>query len=306
MLRPQCLSVLIGGEWRRGGWRCVRAFCPRSTQSAACGGALHTSALVSFPCKGRPTRVPLHEVCCTSARAENLQPAKQPKSGIAVRGRGVSMQAAGCLIVLPLLRPFPSALPSSQLPWEVSRGRAGPSLYHYPSITCHTPTLCWQQNFPSCPPSALTLTADFSPSWSLTPCLFFLLYDFHIFLLSICSPVSLPDWPFYLPLFTFLVVSCIFSHKLRKLWVLSLWDLLLRLQLICGSLERQRTPTAHPLLPLQTDSFHTKNSVEFWARGRLNVCQKCSANLGHTAMQYRCNVTMNILWFTTVYSSVAE
>lgn len=56
----------------------------------------------------------LHEVRRTSAQAEVLQPVKQPESGITVRGRGVSVQAAGYLIVLLLLHPFPSALPSSQ------------------------------------------------------------------------------------------------------------------------------------------------------------------------------------------------
>lgn len=138
-----------------------------------------------------------------------LQPVKQPESGIAVRGRGVSVQAAGYLIVLPLLCPFPSALPSSQLQWEVSRGRAGPSLYHYPSITCHPPTLCWQQNFPPSPfsPRSHRRLQPFVISHPLSFSSFMIFPSFYS---PSVPPVSLPDWPFYLSLFTFLGVSCIF------------------------------------------------------------------------------------------------
>lgn len=56
-------------------------------------------------------------------------------------GRGVSRQAAGYPIMLGvLLHPFPSTLPSSQIQPEASRGQAGSSLWHYPSITCHPPS----------------------------------------------------------------------------------------------------------------------------------------------------------------------
>lgn len=165
----------------------------------------------------------------------------QPESGIAVRGRGVSVQAAGYLIVLPLLRPFPSALPSSQLQWEVSRGRAGPSLYHYPSITCHPPTLCWQQNFPPSPfsPRSHRRLRPFVISHPLSFSSFMIFTSFY----SPSVPsVSLPDWPFYLSLFTFLVVSCIFFH-------ISLGNSgFCHSETFCWGcswlLERQRTPTA--------------------------------------------------------------
>lgn len=73
---------------------------------------------------------------------------------IVVGGRGVSVQAAGYPIMSGLpLHPFPSNLPSSQHQREVSRGQAGPSLYHYPSITCHPPSAD-NRTFP---PSLFTL-----------------------------------------------------------------------------------------------------------------------------------------------------
>lgn len=155
-----------------------------------------------FFCKGRSPRVSLHQGRRTSAQAKSSRNGRSQAVAVGARGREVSVQAAGYLIVLglPPLRPFPSALPSSRLQWEVSKGRAGPSLYHYPSITCHPPTLCWQQNFPPCPFS-LRSHHWFRPSWSLTPWLF---ASFMIF-----TSFYSPSVPQLTPRFAFLF--CRFS-----------------------------------------------------------------------------------------------
>lgn len=141
--------VLLGCERRPGSWRCVRAFCLGSTRSSACAAALYTSARLSLFSSARAGHHvrPCIRGAAPLAQAKTCSLAKQPQSGkwpSEQGGRGVSVQAAGYLTVLGLLllRPFPLALPSSQRQREVSRGRAGPSLCHYPSITCHPPTLC--------------------------------------------------------------------------------------------------------------------------------------------------------------------
>lgn len=114
---------------------------------------------------------------------------------IIVGGRGVTRQAAGHPIALGLqLRPLPSTLHRSQIQKEVSWGQPVSSLCHYPSITCRPP--CADNETFSSLSALFTLGTSFSSSRALTPFLFLLvtlcLYDFHIFFLSICSPVLVP------------------------------------------------------------------------------------------------------------------
>lgn len=226
--------------------------------------------------------VSLHEVspsvlCVTASACGGV--CGTTGADIAVGGRGVSVQAAGYPIVSGLpLHPFPSNLPSSQHQGEVSRGQAGPSLYHYPSITCHPPSAD-NRTFP---PSLFTLHSHHRPRLFMIshPSSFFLLLWFSHLLTLHLFPHSL----FFIgPLFisfctfdskAFVAVwfsSVIFSHGLRKLRGLSLWDLLLWLQLISRLLRRYRTPTAaftdRPQIELIF--FQRRNSIEFLSQERV-------------------------------------
>lgn len=194
---------------------------------------------------------------------------------ITVGGRGVSWQAAGYPITSgPLLRLLPSTLPSSRIQEEVSRGQAGSSLCHYPSITCRP--LCADNRTFSSLSSPFTLGTLFSSLWALTLFLFLLvwlcLYDFHIFLPSICSPVLAPFLAIYLSLFALLIAlhhsqfpSVIFSHRFRKLRGPSLRDLLLSLQLISRLQQRYYTPTAAftDRLEIEPNSFRGRSLLSF-------------------------------------------
>lgn len=299
-------SVLLRSEYCRDGSRCIGALLSlKHLLGDVWRCSAHISVLIPFSARAGQHVCP----CIRGAAPKSCsqQNSRSRAIGFTVRGRGVSVQAAGYLIVLvlPLLRPFPSALPSSsQRQWEVSRGWAGPSLYHYSSITCHPPTRCWQQNFPPCPFSLRShhrlrpfmisnLLSCLPPLW------FSHLFTLHLF------PHLTPWFVFLFFLFS-LSFSCV---ELRTAIFFQSNVGFCHFETFCWdfgwSLDHSRG-AAHPPLPLQTDSFHTNYSVDFWPEGGLNVCQKCSVNLGHTAMQYRCNVTMNIPWCTTVYSRLAE
>lgn len=126
----------------RDGWSCVNVW-----KHAITCGALHTSARAPL-CKGRWTCMCHCMRRLLACFVSHLSTASAcggvcgtAGADIAVGGRGVSVQAAGYPIMSGLpLHPFPSNLPSSQHQREVSRGQTGPSLYHYPSITCHPPS----------------------------------------------------------------------------------------------------------------------------------------------------------------------
>lgn len=165
------------------------------------------------------------------------------------------------------IRPAAAPTSSNSSQREVGRGQAGPSLCHYPSITCR-PLSADNRTFSSLL-SPFTPSTSFSSLWSLTPLLFLpawlCFYDIHIFLLSICSPALAPFSAFYLSLFALLIARptpsislCHFPLSDSENSGVPLSEtFLLSLQLISRLQQRYHTPTAafRDRLQIEPNSF---------------------------------------------------
>lgn len=175
----------------------------------------HISSLVLFLCKGRSTRVSLHEVRCTSARAKSCslwnsrsQASASEEEGLACRRQDISSCCRCCAHFLQL---FPAVSCS-----ERSAGveQAPPSIIILPSPATHPPSADNRTSPPS--PFSPRSHCRLQPFVISHPLSFSSFMIFTSFYSPSVPPVSLPDWPFYLSLFTFLVVSCIFFTEAQE------------------------------------------------------------------------------------------
>lgn len=160
--------------------------------------SVHISMLVPVLCKGRSTRVSLHEVRCSSARAKSCSRSHASPSeeeGLACRRQDISSCCRCCAHFLQL---FPAVSCS-----ERSAGveQAPPSIIILPSPATHPPSADNRTSPPV--PLQPSLSPPTSALRDLSPLVFFLLYDFHIFLLSICSPRLTPRLAFLFVTFHF-------------------------------------------------------------------------------------------------------
>lgn len=179
-------------------------------------------------------------MCPCISLAASETPAVQEEEGLACRRQDISSRWA-CRRCAHFLQLFPAVSCS-----ERSAGveQAPPSVIIFPSPATQPPSA---DNRTS-PPRPFSLHSHRQLRPFVIPNLlsfffFYLLYDFHIFLLSICYPISLPDLSFYFASFHFFSRALPFfffnqtqgSVTLRP-FVEAAADL--------GSLERLRTPTA--------------------------------------------------------------
>lgn len=164
-----------------------------------------------FFCKGRSPHepcirgsAPLHRQSPAARETAALRqsPSEQEEERLACRRQDISPCWA-CRCCAHFLYLFPAVSGSVR---SAGVELAPPSIIILPSPATRPPSAD-NRTSPRVP-SAFALQHRLRPSVISNPLSFFLLYDFHIFLLSICSPtLSLPNLPFYFGAFHFF--SCV-------------------------------------------------------------------------------------------------